>query len=367
MKIFLSSVSKELGSYRRKLADHLRSRLTAADSLVAGGSIEIRSQEDFEQGDFTLLERLAEYIGQCDQVVHLVGDLCGSRPSVEHVRAMFERLGRPLPDPTPDLSYTQWEYKLARMLKKPVKCYVAEAHTRRDCVPREAQSEAEAALQQKYVAELKAIGEDRRYFSNHVDLLKKVLHDMRLDEHRKINNLPYASLGTLFKGREEFLKQLRQTLGEAEPRGHQRVVAITAPAAVAAVHGLGGVGKTRAALEYAHRHADDYTALLFVEADTPEKFDANLANLCGAAVLNLAEQDASETAVKVNAVREWLTHHPGWFLILDNVDSPEAAEVVHRFLGSLIALRTHGRHASCPGCGRGCLKLTAVRLIIPRL
>ena len=48
-----------------------------------------------------------------------------------------------------------------------------------------------------------------------------------------------------------------------------------------AVHGLGGVGKTRAAVEYAWRHADDYTALLFVSAPPPAELRANLANLVG--------------------------------------------------------------------------------------
>jgi hypothetical protein len=30
-------------------------------------------QEDFEQGSFTLLDSLAEYIRACDMVIHLVG------------------------------------------------------------------------------------------------------------------------------------------------------------------------------------------------------------------------------------------------------------------------------------------------------
>ena len=37
----------------------------------------------------------------------------------------------------------------------------------------------------------------------------------------------------------------------------------------AAIHGMGGVGKTRAAIEYVWKNADDYRALLFISADTP--------------------------------------------------------------------------------------------------
>jgi hypothetical protein len=45
--------------------------------------------------------------------------------------------------------------------------------------------------------------------------------------------------------------------------GGGRAVGLTARQAI---HGLGGVGKTRLAIEYAWRHASDYTALLFISA-----------------------------------------------------------------------------------------------------
>src|SRR5262249_24399190 len=101
--------------------------------------------------------------------------------------------------------------------------------------------------------------------------------------------------------------------------GHQRFAAITATAGAATVHGLGGIGKTRAAIEYAYRHADEFTALLFVRADSPSSLQQNLAALCGPLVLDLAEKEARETEVEVAAVLQWLQQHPGWFLILDNV------------------------------------------------
>lgn len=80
-------------------------------------------------------------------------------------------------------------------------------------------------------------------------------------------NLPYTSLGTLFKGRDAFLTDL-----------HERLTGHTATLIKGhAIHGLGGVGKTRAAVEYAWRYHSHYTALLFVSADSPETLDTPVA------------------------------------------------------------------------------------------
>ncbi len=68
----------------------------------------------------------------------------------------------------------------------------------------------------------------------------------------KPTNLPYNSLGTLFQGRDEFLAELRQHLiaeGPVVIKGKRTI------------HGMGCVGETRDAIEYAWKHADDYRAL----------------------------------------------------------------------------------------------------------
>src|SRR4029079_12943612 len=72
-----------------------------------------------------------------------------------------------------------------------------------------------------------------------------------------------------------------------------------------------------------------------VPTDSPGALDRNLAALCGPLVLNLPEQDASETAVQLAAVRRWLNQNPGWFLILDNVDTPEAQGAVAALLAGI--------------------------------
>jgi hypothetical protein len=96
----------------------------------------------------------------------------------------------------------------------------------------------------------------------------------------KCANLP-GTIGALFKGRTDFLQKLRTSL-EAAPEGH--ATAIHTPLAI---HGMGGVGKTRAAVEYGYHHWDDYTALLLVRADSPEALRRNLADLTGAVVAEL--------------------------------------------------------------------------------
>jgi hypothetical protein len=55
-----------------------------------------------------------------------------------------------------------------------------------------------------------------------------------------------------------------------------------------AIHGLGGIGKTRLAIEYAWRQASDCpNALLFVSARSPADFRTNLASYAGICLICL--------------------------------------------------------------------------------
>lgn len=141
-------------------------------------------------------------------------------------------------------------------------------------------------------------------------------------------HLPSHSLGQLFVGREALLTQLHTQLG-ARPCGSH------APAVLAVLHGLGGMGKTRLALEYAWGHADTYGALLLVDADSPEALQRNLAALAGPTRLSLPAQHETDQARQRAAVLQWLREHPGWLLILDNADSEAAAAAVEALLPQL--------------------------------
>lgn len=327
MRVFLSCVSSEFKSYRLKLANHL--------GALKGHPFEVKVQEDFQQGGYTLLDKLADYIRECDLVIHLAGDACGARPTPEHVRAMFHKLGDTPPDPLPEWSYTQWEFHLAQRFNRKMLLYFAAADAPRDCAWPVRQTDEETRLQQSHREAIRRSGKHYAAFTSYNTFVREVFHDLGLEPELKINNLPYKSLGSLFKGREEFLCTIHQSLGRVEHLGHQRFAAITASATAATLYGLGGIGKTRAAIEYAHRYAEEYTALLFVRADSPADLQQNLAALCGPMVFDLPEKNEKEIDVQVAGVLRWLQQHAGWLLILDNVDTEDAARAVQELLGRL--------------------------------
>jgi len=112
-----------------------------------------------------------------------------------------------------------------------------------------------------------------------------------------------------FTGRQQELDDLRASLLKGE------TAALVQPRAI---HGLGGVGKTQLAVEYAYRHSADYDAVWWVRSEDPTTLASDYASL--AAKLGLPEKDAAEQRLIVEAVKEWLRLNRGWLLVFDNAE-----------------------------------------------
>jgi hypothetical protein len=128
------------------------------------------------------------------------------------------------------------------------------------------------------------------------------------------HNLPFAR-NDRFIGREAEIEALHKALNPVSP------IALTQP--TWSLTGMGGVGKTQTAVEYAYRHLDDYEKILWVDAGG-EDVIAPLAAL--GPVLGLAAGEAMPLPEQAVAVRQALESGPRYLLILDNVEGPGVCE-----------------------------------------
>lgn len=111
-----------------------------------------------------------------------------------------------------------------------------------------------------------------------------------------------------FTGREEELAALRASVLAGET------------AALTAIHGLGGVGKTQLASEYAYRHKADYEVVWWIKSEEPATLASDYSML--ATELDLPQKEEREQAVIVAAVRDWLNHNRDWLLVSTMRDTP---------------------------------------------
>ena len=125
----------------------------------------------------------------------------------------------------------------------------------------------------------------------------------------KIWNIPYPH-NTFFTGRDALLSQLH-----AQLQSGQATALSQSPQAIS---GLGGIGKTQLAVEYAYRYAQDYEVVLWARAESTDILTSSYNTIAG--LLNLPEQHAEEQEITIRAVKAWLQTNSKWLLILDNAD-----------------------------------------------
>src|SRR6266487_237634 len=131
-----------------------------------------------------------------------------------------------------------------------------------------------------------------------------------IDPSLAIWNLPFPR-NPFFTARDQELEQLHTQLQQGT---------ITVMGQAQSISGLGGIGKTQLAIEYAYRHRHAYQYVLWARAESVEALIASFTEM--AYLLNLPEKDAEEQAITIQAVKRWLQRQRSWLLILDNADSP---------------------------------------------
>jgi tetratricopeptide (TPR) repeat protein/transcriptional regulator with XRE-family HTH domain len=149
--------------------------------------------------------------------------------------------------------------------------------------------------------------------------------------------VPY-SRNPFFTGREKLLDTIHDYLS---------------PGSSLVLVGLGGIGKTQLAIEYAYRHEMEYSAIFWIVADSLETIYASFHQLIQS--LGLDEQEEREPQKIVALVHQWLISHRNWLLIYDNVENfdlvTSTLPPVHQ--GSLLSTSCH----QSPGILGDCLNI----------
>ncbi|MFB8140092.1 FxSxx-COOH system tetratricopeptide repeat protein [Streptomyces parvus] len=110
-----------------------------------------------------------------------------------------------------------------------------------------------------------------------------------------------------FSGREAVIVQLRESLLS----GQQAVVQ--------ALHGMGGIGKTQIALEYAHRFSGQYDLVWWIDAEQSDQIPVHYTELADR--LGIAKPDAGSDP-NARAVLHHLRTRQRWLIVLDNAEDP---------------------------------------------
>ncbi len=143
---------------------------------------------------------------------------------------------------------------------------------------------------------------------------------------RKHWNVPHAP-NPFFTGREKILARLDEALQNRR---------------AAALSGLGGLGKTQTAIEYAWRHRDEYESVFWSRAETREDLVSGFSAI--ATLLNLPQASGSDQQVSAAAARQWFEQNSGGLLILDNADEiPMVRDFVPKTADGQVLLTTRAQ------------------------
>jgi len=112
-----------------------------------------------------------------------------------------------------------------------------------------------------------------------------------------------------FFGRKDILADLAIALNSGELGAWKQ-----------ALWGMGGVGKTQIAVEYAYLHRSEYRVIWWLRSEEPSTLLSDYSQLAQKLGIGGELKDLNAVA---GVVKGWLQQNPGWLLIFDNAQNPE--------------------------------------------
>jgi transcriptional regulator with XRE-family HTH domain len=120
-------------------------------------------------------------------------------------------------------------------------------------------------------------------------------------------HVPHAR-NPLFTGRDDVLSTLEETFFSPNQSSTCHVLALC---------GIGGIGKTQTALEYAYRHRHRYTAVFWIQAESGFTTIADIRSILSSSTV--PDMHLHNETDSLRAFTSLLKTFPGWLLVLDNL------------------------------------------------
>src|ERR1019366_5817624 len=143
-----------------------------------------------------------------------------------------------------------------------------------------------------------------------IDLLRPITTQEEPPDPGPVWYVPYIR-NTFFTAREQILHDLHEAFTKNDGASDATPIRVL-------LSGLGGMGKTQIAIEYAYRHQDHYRTVLWARADSQKMLFTDFVTF--ADHLKLPGRQEQDPKYTINAVKYWLERHTDWLLIMDNVE-----------------------------------------------
>jgi hypothetical protein len=293
-RVFISHTS-ELRGFPTGL-----SYVDAVERAISAAGHVIVDMADFPAADQLPAELCVERVRGCDVYVGVLGT----------------RYGSPVRD-KPEVSYTELEFVTATEAGLDRLVFVLDTNSSEVGIPPSGLIDLElGARQEAFRHRVRDSGLVTGSFASPAELGQLVERSLReltarakdpqaRERVRRVWNVPARNLG--FTGREGLLAAVRGRLVAGDR------------AVVQALAGMGGVGKTQLAIEYAHRFADSYDLAWWVNAEQGGLIGDQFAAL--GAVLGCMEAGAGVEMVRAAMLGE-LGQRDRWLLVFDNAEDP---------------------------------------------
>ena len=276
------------------------SYVAEAERAISAAGHVIVDMADFPAADQAAAQVCAERVRGCQVYVGVLGT----------------RYGSPAAD-RPEVSYTELEFDAATAAGLPRLVFLLDTAAADVGIPLDQLIDHQFGTRQEaFRRRVQASGLVTQSFTSPDQLGKLVERSLRgLAEAGRgsgppgsvlrVWNVPARNPG--FTGRDRLLVAVRERLLARDK------------AVVQAFQGMGGVGKTQLAIEYAHRFADSYDVAWWVNAEQAGLIGDQFAAL--GAALGCIQPGAGTEAVQVAVLAE--LHQRGrWLVVFDNAENP---------------------------------------------